>query len=71
MGENHMKPCPFCGAYAVFEPRMDCAIIRCSKRSAGCPVNMRTSTNFKTFSEAQAAWNTRAKIPHNQEPTDG
>ena len=57
MPDNHMKPCPFCGGRAVFEPRSDCSIIRCVNRNAGCPVNMRAHT----FTEAQMAWNTRAK----------
>jgi len=62
MGDNIMKPCPFCGSFAIFEPRADCAIIRCSRRNNGCPVNMRTPDGFATFREAQAAWNTRARI---------
>ena len=58
MADNHMKPCPFCGGHAVFEPRSDCSIIHCVNRKNGCPVNMRTH-KAANFTEAQTAWNTR------------
>lgn len=54
-----LKPCPFCGSHAVFEPRLEYSIIRCVNRFNGRPVNMRTSKH-PSFKEAQAAWNTRA-----------
>jgi len=56
-----LKPCPFCGGHAVFEPRLECSVIRCSNRLSGCPVNMRTGKNHKTFDEARSAWNTRTE----------
>lgn len=62
MGDDEMKPCPFCGSIAVFEPRVDCSIIRCSRRNDGCPVNMRTHKKCRTFAEAKEAWNTRAVV---------
>jgi hypothetical protein len=69
MDDNAMKPCPFCGSFAVFEPRLDYSIIRCSRRNDGCPVNMRTHKGFATFQEAKAAWNTRATITQ-EEPSE-
>lgn len=68
MTDNYMKPCPFCGGSAVFEPRMDCAIIRCINRNNGCPVNMRTHKSIKTFRDAQSAWNMRAQSLPSPQP---
>jgi hypothetical protein len=54
---NEMKPCPFCGAFAVFRLTMQWAIIECSANGLGCPVG--PSVARERFSDAQTAWNTR------------
>jgi len=60
MADNTMKPCPFCGQFAVFSQSVDGALIRCSgsHRNGDCPVG--PSVYRETFKEAQDAWNTRA-----------
>ncbi len=56
MGNNAMKPCPFCGGIAVFRAELHRSIIACG-RTHGCSVAPWVArTNFR---EAQRAWNFR------------
>jgi len=56
MGDNHMKPCPFCGGQAVFRASLHQSVIECAMGNA-CAVTPAVSR--KSFSEAQRAWNFR------------
>lgn len=56
-GRNEMKPCPFCGAHAIFRPDLHRSTIMCSMKDHGCSVGPEITR--ATFSEAQRGWNFR------------
>lgn len=71
MEQIPLKPCPFCGGRANFEPRRGDEqamwIVRCDRRflpngaNALCMVNMRTHKH-ETQVAAATAWNTRSPV---------
>ena len=65
---KELKPCPFCGGYAIFTYKSKYMVdgtreckrcrVECSNRVTSCPMNMRTHHHYKK-QDAIDAWNTR------------